>query len=309
MTILLDRCLDIAHLRFNGVNIGYIAPCGIVAPQYFSDKAFDFLRSFTVGFLTTAGLSSIGTPCEDYDESLGLHGRISNMPAENVSIEVEEENGRPVFKVRGMMREARLFGEYLTLTREIACVYGEKKFTITDTVENKSFKLLPYMHLYHCNYGYPLLSKNAKLLLPSKNVTPRNEHASHGLARWNRMELPQDDYEEMCYYHDLACDKNGDTFSGIYNPDLELGVVTHFNKQVLDQFVEWKMMGKGEYVLGLEPGNARVESRAVERKFGRLKQLKPGEKKVCRLTVEFIQGRDECSRMEAGVRRLTGTAE
>jgi hypothetical protein len=309
MTVLLDRCLDISHLRFGDVNIGYIAPCGIVAPQYFGDREFDFLRSFTVGFLTTGGLSSIGTPCDDNSEHLGLHGRISNTPAENVSVYVEEIDGIPVFKARGTMREARLFGEYLTLTREISCAFGEKKFTITDTVENKSFKTLPHMQLYLCNYGYPMLSENSRLILPSLKVLPRNDHANTGLSRWKEIEPPQDDFEEMCYYHDLACDKNGNTFSGIYNPTVETGIIMHFNKTMLDQFTQWKMMGKGEYVLGLEPGNARMESRIVERECGRLKQIEPGEKKVYHLAVEFIHGKTEFEQIEARLKRLIDEAE
>ena len=45
----------------------------------------------------------------------------------------------------------------------------------------------------------------------------------------------------------------------------------------LDGFVEWKMMGVRDYVLGLECGNCYPDGRDVMRKTGMLKFLKPGE--------------------------------
>jgi hypothetical protein len=304
MTILIDRCMDISHLRYKGINIGYISPCGVVAPEYFGDKGLEFIRSFTVGFLTTCGLSTIGTPCVDGDEELGLHGRISNTPAENFSVNVEEENGVPVLRVKGTMREAILYGAYLTLTREIVCEYGKNVIKIKDTVENKSFKKLPHMQLYHFNYGYPLLTEETKLLLPSSSLVPRNDHAATGLDRWNIVETPTDGYEEMCFYHDLKADSKGETLAGVYNPTLNTGVIVRFDKNMFDNFTEWKMMGKGEYVLALEPCNARVDGRTEERKHGRLKYLEPGEKKVYNLTVEFLDGADDLSKASEEIKKL-----
>ena len=48
----ISRGLDIPYLDFNGENIGFIAPCGIVHPSYFDDKGLGFLKSFAPGFLT-----------------------------------------------------------------------------------------------------------------------------------------------------------------------------------------------------------------------------------------------------------------
>nr|WP_276538617.1 DUF4432 family protein [Murimonas intestini] len=45
----------------------------------------------------------------------------------------------------------------------------------------------------------------------------------------------------------------------------------------MDGFVEWKMMGVRDYVLGLECGNCYPDDRDVMRKTGMLKYLEPGE--------------------------------
>ena len=71
------------------------------------------------------------------------------------------------------------------------------------------------------------------------------------------MEKPQRDYEEKCYYHTLS-DKP--TVS-IFNPDIKKGIKISYDTSELKYFTEWKMMGEGDYVLGLEPGNCLPDGR------------------------------------------------
>lgn len=70
--------------------ISWISKCGIVSPYFYKKEGSDFLRTFTGGLLTTCGLTQAGTPCIDngiiIEEKLGLHGRISHIPAEKINI-------------------------------------------------------------------------------------------------------------------------------------------------------------------------------------------------------------------------------
>lgn len=59
-TVSADRAADITRLSYEGVNYSYISPSGYVAPAYYDQQEFGFLKSFTCGFLTTCGLSNIG---------------------------------------------------------------------------------------------------------------------------------------------------------------------------------------------------------------------------------------------------------
>ena len=61
-----------------------------------------------------------------------------------------------------------------------------------------------------------------------------------------------------------------------------------FDKRTLDWFVEWKMMGVGEYVLGLEPANCTPDGRKVMRENGTLKFVAPGEEYKTKITFEFF---------------------
>lgn len=96
------------------------------------------------------------------------------------------------------------------------------------------------------------------------------------------MQKPTAGYRERCYYHKYA-DNNGR--AGIFQPKLNVGLEISFDASELDGFVEWKMMGMRDYVLGLECGNCYPDGRDVMRKIGMLKFLQPGEKKTYRVKV------------------------
>jgi hypothetical protein len=52
-----------------------------------------------------------------------------------------------------------------------------------------------------------------------------------------------------------------------------------FYRDQLPYFTQWKQMGEGDYVCGLEPGTGYPEGRVSARESGRLYMLKQGEKK------------------------------
>ena len=288
-----SRGMDIPYLDFCGENIGFISPCGVVAPQYFDDKGVEFLKSFTAGFLTTCGLKVIGAPCEYEGKEYGLHGNIGHTPAENVSYAIVEDGETPYVDIKGTMRDAIIFGDKLSLERNIKCYYKDRKFTISDKVTNEGFKKARQVILYHCNIGYPILTPDSEVYIPSAEVKPRTEHSIEGLDVWMNPQEADPDYEEMCYYHKLKADENNHATVGIYNPELELGVALEIDLSTLDHFVQWKMMGAGDYVMGLEPGNATIDGIADAIENGSMKYLEAGESATYSITVHILKGREE----------------
>ena len=279
LTVLPDRCCDIARLKKGGVNLSYFSSCGYVAPAYYDDRGAGFLKSFTAGFLTTCGLHAVGSPCTDEGEDLPLHGTVANQPAEQVYW--VEENGELV--IHGIIKDEAVFGRKLRLHREIHVSLEENTFRIVDTVENTGAKDSPLMLLYHMNMGYPLLDEESVVNVSSDSVTPRNAHAATGLADWAKMEKPNPDYEEMCFYHHCK----GEGVASIHQPKLNTTLSIRFDTNTLPCFTEWKMMGVREYVLGLEPGNCTPDGRDVMRQNGQLQTLPAGEKRTFAVTVEI----------------------
>lgn len=277
-TVSVDRCADISRLSLGGMNFGYCSPCGYVSPAYYDNKGNGFLKSFTAGFLTTCGLSNVGTPCTDEGMDFPLHGTVSNTPAESVRYWMENDK----IYIKAIIRDAAIFSHQLILEREYAVPLFGNALTLTDTVKNIGSCETPLQILYHFNMGYPLLDENTVVSIPSVRITPRNNHAAEDVENCLRMEKPQRGYEERCYYHSF----NGEPNISVYNPTLRKGLTMSYDREALKYFTEWKMMGEYDYVLGIEPGNTLPDGRNVMRERGILETLKPQEEK--RFSLKFI---------------------
>lgn len=282
LTVCPDRAGDISRLRFMGLNMSYMSPCGYVAPAYYDAVESNWLKSFTAGFLTTCGLSAVGSPCTDDGERLPLHGSIANQPCEQIYWEETEDE----MMIYALVKDEVIFGRKLKLHRVIKVSKTENLFWICDTVENTGDRTEPLEILYHMNMGYPLLDEDSIIQIPSVSVRPRDEHAAEDLEHWMYMEKPQPGYQERCYYHTFA-DEEGK--ASIFQPKMGIGLEIQFNAKELDGFVEWKMMGVRDYVLGLECGNCYPDGRDVMRKTGMLKFLKPGETVSYRIKVRMLR--------------------
>jgi len=283
ITVSADRCADISRVTFKGDNMGYFSPCGYVAPAYYDKDGIGFLKSFTAGFLTTCGLTAVGSPCSDQGETLPLHGTIANTPCDQIGW--TEDDDEIVISAR--INDSVIFAHKLVMQREIHVSKRDNVITVRDTVTNNGDAVSPLMLLYHMNMGYPLLSEKAQLTIDSVDVVPRNDHAARDIATWNQMLPPTKGFEEQCYYHKFK----GEGHARIWNPDIQKGLQISFDSGQLDNFCEWKMMGWHDYVLGLEPGNCTADGRDVMRQRGILKFLEPGQSKTYEVNVKFF---DKC---------------
>ncbi len=284
--ISLDRNADISRLYFRGQNLGYFSPCGYAAPAYYEAEGTKFLKSFTAGFLTTCGLQSVGNPCIDGGEELPLHGSIGNTPADYVQWDETDEN----LIIRTRTPDEQIFGRKLVLSRTFLFPVGKNEFSFTDEIENRGDREEPFEILYHMNMGYPLLDEDSIVKIASEKVTPRNRHAAEDIGNWMRMEKPSAGCEERCYYHEMK--EHG--HASIFQPKRSIGLSLDYSAKDLDCFVEWKMMGIRDYVLGLECGNAYPDGRDIMREKGILKFLAPGEKKTYSVNIHMMEEEEIC---------------
>ena len=280
LTVTPDRNGDIMRLRYKGINLGYMSPCGYVAPAYYDKSGDEWLRSFAAGFLTTCGLENVGVVNEDEGQMLPLHGTLANLPSER-SYWTEEEG---CFVVHTHTKDEVIFGRKFQFARELIVSTEENTFEIHDTITNTNDSVQPMEILYHMNMGYPLLDEDSVIEIPAAEVVARDDHAANDIQNWMHMQKPTAGYQERCYYHKFA-DENGK--ASIYQPKLNVGLEISFNASELDGFVEWKMMGVRDYVLGLECGNCYPDGRKAMRESGMLKFLEPGEKKEYRVKVRI----------------------
>lgn len=285
-----ERALDIAACRYKGIPLAWISSVGEAHPAYYDPAGQGWLRSFTGGLLTTCGLDQWGPPNEDMGEELGQHGRVSNLPARYVSYSAGWSGEEYEIEISGEVRQTRVFGENLILRRRIATRLGSSAIRIEDVVTNEGFAPHPHMILYHLNLGFPLLSEDAQLLVDAAETTPRDPEAAAGADAWMRFQPPTPGYQEQVFLHRPRADKAGMVQVEVRNPRLGLGLRLRYDSTTLPYLMEWKMMGEGMYVLGVEPANCGVmEGRAAARAAGVLSMLEPGESRRYGLSVEVVE--------------------
>jgi hypothetical protein len=276
-TILPDRGMDISLASYKGQNLVYLSCNGETHPAFFEPENFGWLNTFTGGLLTTCGLTYLGAPVKDGEEQLGLHGRYSTIPARQVADLSEWVGDEYHIKLRGIIEEGHIFGNKLRLEREISTVQGQNILRISDTVTNFGYKSSPYTILYHMNLGYPLLCEDAELIIDPVSSVPATPVAAAGINEFRRFTKPQADFQEHVFYHTMKADSKGDTMVSLQNKKLGISLTIKFNTAQLPYLTEWKMMGKGEYVLGLEPCNVPAKNRLALKEENILPYLHAGE--------------------------------
>lgn len=290
--VLLDRGMDIGEASFKGIPFAYMSPVGLVHPAYFESDGSRWLRSFNAGLMTGCGLRNVGSPEAEIgmrpDGPLGLHGRLSNTPAETISVTQEWVDGRYQLSVCGIVREVSFFGENLELKRTISTAMGDNSITIRDVVSNQGFRPSPLMMLYHVNVGFPLLTENVVLEANIARTSPRSEVAAKGIDVWARGQRPTAGYQEQCFYHDIKEDDDGMARMTLRSPDSGMALEVAYRKAELPCFTQWKMMGEQEYVMGLEPANCHPDGQTSERGNGTLKIIEPGEKVDFKAVITLI---------------------
>ncbi|MBE0478601.1 aldose 1-epimerase family protein [Candidatus Aerophobetes bacterium] len=304
-TVMLERGMDITRAFYNGKSLCWRSSTGDVHPHFFEPEENNWLRSFPGGLLVTCGLTQAGFPCEDEGEKLGLHGRISHIPAEGVKIDEKWQDEDYILSIEGKMRQSAVFGENIILQRKIWTKMGESRFWVEDKVENRGQKQVPLMILYHFNIGFPVVREGSRLLSPSVEVEPADEISAKEKDAYAQFPAPTSNAASTVYYHKMRADEEGMVRCALINDTVageELGVYMLYRIDQLPNFVEWKMMGEGEYVVGMEPANCRVEGRAKERQRGTLKMLQANEEKQFWIEFGVLQGKSQIEEFEKKIR-------
>ncbi|MFW5996390.1 MAG: aldose 1-epimerase family protein [Lentisphaeria bacterium] len=291
--VVIDRALDIGEAFYAGKSLAWLSHGGITTPQPGACKGLQWLDFFGGGLLTTCGLTHIGAPEKDESGAeRGLHGRISNLPAELVNVEQPDlRSGNPRMSITALVRQTSVFGPCLELHRTISSYLGRSEIKISDKVINCSNTPVPHMLLYHCNFGYPLVNEGAAINWDGKFVTrgtPADDAIFASDHDYTTCSAPLDDHcggGEACAFITPEQDENGFCHAGISNPQSDLSVVVEFKQEQLPCLTNWQHWGRFEYVTALEPGTNHPIGQNAARSQKKLIMLEPGEERNYDLTL------------------------
>ena len=295
-SVLPGRALDIAHAHYRGMSLCFRGSTGNVGPAFYEPQGYGWMRGFFGGLLTTCGLSFVGHPEIDpaeENEELGLHGRLSFLPASQVSARAEWRGEDYVIEIAGKMREAVVFGTNLELSRTITNVLGERVIHIHDRIENLSVDRSPFMLLYHMNPGFPLLDAGSRFLINSERSTAWNGDREVGPEEYATVTAPAADAQDAVYVHRPVADADGMVECALVNERLALGLRWRLSRDELPLVNQWQHFYRGTYVTGIEPGNCSALGREWNRKEGTLAHLEPGEVREVRLEIGVLDGVEE----------------
>jgi hypothetical protein len=238
---------------------------------------------------------------------LTLHGRIANLPAQEVELIAERE---PPYRItlRGIVHERMFHGPKLELTTEISLEPQAHSFRINDAVTNRGGQRQEFQMLYHANFGPPLLEEGTRFVAPVEVVTPFNDRAARDVKQYDQYPAPRAGFVEQVYAIQPLTDRSGRTLVMIQNKAADRASSIRFDTHALPCLTLWKNMAAREdgYVTGIEPGTNYPNNRRVERKYGRVPALSPGESYYMSLEVAVHVGTAEVEQVAKEIARIQG---
>lgn len=284
-TVSPDRCMDLFDFSYKGINFSFLSRNGMRSPMSYTALKGEFAQQWSGGMLSTCGLDNVGGHCEN-GAIYPTHGRISATPAEKFGYSARWDGDEYILEATGEVHEARLFGSHLSLSRHISTTLNGKSVRISDTISNLDAADEPFMLLYHCNFGHPLLNENCRVFTSQAKYQPLNALSTDPA----HMLPPIDGRDEELY---LAHAETKRAYALLYNPDLELAGYVAFDTEHLPRFLEWKRMKSHDYVLALEPCNTWAIDRNTAAAQNKLAVLKAYESIETGVEIGVLDGREE----------------
>jgi len=309
-TVLKSRALDIADASFKGVPLAYQGAPGITFPTQAYYSGDDFLWGFYGGLLLTGGLTYVGEPVQDGQESLGLHGRLNQVRARVDAVRQEWEGDDYVLEIRGLVKESRVFGPDMWLHRRISTGLNQPGFKITDRVTNHADVNWPHAMLYHISFGFPLVAPGSELVYRAAGFEAWQASVRRPTDPAFKRVLPPADPMHTGFNEDFthilpAPSPDGKVCAGIINPELEIGVKIEYPLAQMPRLGLWLHYGGGgNYAVAYEPMTGYVEGRLKDREKGAYMELAPGESRDYTLEYTVLEGAQQLkefkTEMESG---------
>lgn len=310
IVVLPTRGMGIWRATNSGTRFGWDSPVhGPIHPMWVpisEPSGLGWLSGFDE-MMVRCGLESNGAP--DFSENgqlaLPLHGRIANLPASDVSVEIDEAQGR--ISVRGTVRETRFHFHRLQMQTEISIQMDSDEITIVDRVTNLSKRPTTIQMLYHNNFGPPILESGSQFFAPIKKLVPRNEHSATGIETWNYYQGPESGYSEQVYFMELNADQDNKTLVLLTNSDRSVGTSIRYDITELPCFTLWKntVAEADGYVTGLEPGTNFPNPKSFEESQGRVVKLASGEGHTMSLKIGMLVGAENVKRASDQIETLS----
>jgi hypothetical protein len=133
-----------------------------------------------------------------------------------------------------------------------------------------------------------------------------SDEAEKGLKDCLAFSEPVSGFKEQVYCHEIPSNRGGMSNIALVNEEFNngngFGIWLKFSSASLQYLNEWKQMGFGEYVCGLEPANCKTYGRKTSREKNELKFLEPGESEEFHIEVDILENNEEIKKAKAAIK-------
>jgi hypothetical protein len=313
LSVVPTRGMNVLQASVGEVRMGWDSPVKeVVNPSFIELNGrggLGWLEGFNE-LVTRCGYEWVGHPGMDNGELLTLHGRAANIPANKVTLHIDE---KPPYAItlRGELKEQAFKKVDFSVQTELLTEPGSVSFALKDTLTNNGDYPKEYQALYHSNFSTPFLEQGARFAAPVKQVSPFNDKAKGDLADWQTYRGPTKDYDETVYNVVPYADAKGDTLTVLHNKAGSLGVSVGFNTGTLPVFSLWKntdTQGQG-YVTGLEPGTSFSYNRRYQRPLGLVPTIAPKEQKQFQIHYSLLADKGAVDKALKRIDEIQGAQE
>ena len=302
-TVALDRGGDIVDATFNQSGLAYLTPVGLLPPSHAYHSGMEWLQGWAGGLVTTCGPHFMGGAREEGGVKTSMHGHYSSQPAMVETLRnPDPHRGTHAMELGLIVRDARMFGPVFEIRRTIRGTLGVAEIVIEDEVTNRGDTRVAHHWLYHCNLGYPLVDRGARLIYrgaaESWNAPPppgQDILQPLPAAAMNKLKRVPDSLPEHAgtgergLIVDTDAGRDGRCRVGLINDRLKLGVEISYPKEALPRMANWQHYGpRGSYVTGLEPFAGSLLGSKRDHDPRAQQFLEPGESRRYELRLRIL---------------------
>lgn len=274
--------MDLGNADAHGVPLAWSSPIGNVSADRYEPEGAGWLRTFAGGLLSTCGLRSTGAPSSEAGAEHGLHGRIGNIPAQQVSWDVLLDAQEPRIEIRGRVVEAAYGEPTLSMDRRITISCTEPSVSVTDRVTNESFVTATHMFRHHLNLGYPIVDDGTCVDGDLTFVGCRDHPAEDSPSSVLAADVPGP--EHVWYFRP----NTGSSVVTVQGPSGVGAAEVSWDGPEFDRLIVWRDASPGVNVLGVEPSMSWDDGRAATAAEGDLRELQPGESALYRTSFRYL---------------------
>ncbi len=280
------RGMNVLKVEAGDVKLGWQSPVKeVVHPKFInleSRNGLGWLEGFNE-WMARCGLEWAGHPGRDkfinnvgdqVEMNLTLHGKIANLPASEVEVDIDEAAPHRIH-IRGLVEERMFYGPNLSFWTDISTEPDSLSLRFEDSLTNHAAHAQEFQIIYHSNYGPPLLGAGSRFVGAVERVTPFNPHAAESVTTYDQYTGPQEGFVEQVYCLRPLADAGGQSTILLQNAKADRAVSLTFPVKQLPYVTLWKNLGALDdgYVTGLEPGTGFAYTRRIEREGGRVPKL------------------------------------